>query len=484
MTADMAALGLVVLAMLLLAGYWLRLKLGWLQRFFIPASVIGGVLGLMLGSQVLGALAGETVPALVDGVFPEAVATTWRELPGLLITVVFASIFLGRKIAGPREIWRMAGPQIAFGQTLAWGQYVVGIVLVLAVLGPMFDMGPAAAALIEVSFEGGMGTASGLAPTFEAVGFPEARDLGVGLATIGLVSGLVIGIFAIRRNLAGQDGRDERTDGEQREDDDEDGNSSNGASASAAPADGWFDDPPSAGRLTTHASAIESLTLHVGFIALAIFIGVLLREGLRWLEDNTWGPRVEFELMAHFPLFPLAMIGSVLVQLALDRFASHQVLSVGLMRRINGLALDLLIASAIASVSLAAIGEHLWPFLLLAATGIAWNVFGFLVLSRLMFAQDRWQRALSDFGQSMGTTGLGLLLLRIADPQRRSDAHDGFAYKQIAFEPIVGGGLFTAASAPLLVHWGLVPTLVLTTALGLGWALFGWWRFGRRGGGS
>lgn len=478
MTAGMAALGLVILAMLLLAGYWLRLKLGCLQRFFIPASVIGGVLGLLLGSQVLGALLGDTVPALADGVFPEAVATTWRELPGLLITVVFASIFLGRRIAGPREIWRVAGPQIAFGQTLAWGQYVVGIVLVLAVLGPMFDMGPAAAALIEVSFEGGMGTASGLAPTFEAVGFPEARDLGVGLATIGLVSGLVIGILAIRRNLAGQDGRDDSADGDQREDD---GNSSNAASATAAPVDGWFDDPPPAGRRTTHESAIETLTLHVGFIALAIFIGVLLREALRWLEDNTWGPRVEFELMAHFPLFPLAMIGSVLVQKVLDRFAGSQVLSEGLMRRINGLALDLLIASAIASVSLAAIGEHLGPFLLLAATGIAWNVFAFLVLSRVMFAQDRWHRALSDFGQSMGTTGLGLLLLRIADPQRRSDAHDGFAYKQIAFEPIVGGGLFTAASAPLLVHWGLVPTLMLTGTMALGWGLFGWWRFGRRG---
>jgi glutamate:Na+ symporter, ESS family len=474
MTAGMAALGLVVLAMLLLGGYWLRLQLGWLQTFFIPASVIGGLLGLLLGAQVFGALAGGAVPALEDGVFPEEVAATWRELPGLLITVVFASIFLGRRISGPREIWRVAGPQIAFGQMLAWGQYVVGIVLVLAVLGPMFEMGPAAAALIEVSFEGGMGTASGLAPTFEAVGFPEARDLGVGLATIGLVTGLVIGIVAIRRNLAGKDGQDDGDNGGQ-------GDEGRNPGATAAPRDGWFDDPPSAGRRTTHESAIESLTLHAGFIALAIFIGVLLREALRWLEDNTWGPRVEFELMAHFPLFPLAMIGSVLVQLALDRFSRHQVLSEGLMRRINGLALDLLIASAIASLSLTVIGEHLGPFLLLAATGIAWNVFGFLVLSRVMLAQDRWQRALSDFGQSMGTTGLGLLLLRIADPDRRSDAHDGFAYKQIAFEPIVGGGLFTAAAVPLLVHWGLVPTLVLTAALALGWGLFGWWRFGRRG---
>lgn len=462
MTAEQAALAFVVLALLLLAGYALRLRLKWLQHFFIPASVVAGVLGLLLGPQVLGALAGDAAPALASGVFPEAMVDTWKALPGLLITIVFASIFLGRRIAGPREIWRVAGPQIAFGQAIAWGQYVVGIVLAMAVLVPLFDMHHAAAALIEVSFEGGMGTATGLAPTFEALGFPEARDLGVGLGTVGLVSGLVIGIAFIRR----RESQAER---------------GSAASAHGPREDGWFEEPPSAGVRTTRASAIESLTLHVGFIALAIGIGMLLREGLKWLERNTWGQRIDFELMAHFPLFPLAMIGSVAVQLAVDKFAKHEVLSAGLMQRINGLALDLLIASAIASLSLSIIGRHLWPFLLLAAAGIAWNVFAFVVLSRLLLPEDRLERGLSDFGQSMGTTGLGLLLLRIADPERRSDAHDGFAYKQIAFEPIVGGGLFTAAAAPLMVHWGLLPMLVLASVLAIGWCLFGWWRFGRRG---
>ncbi|MFQ8898131.1 MAG: sodium/glutamate symporter [[Clostridium] scindens] len=39
---------------LLLVGYILRYKVPFLQKLYIPASVIGGIIGLLLGSQVLG----------------------------------------------------------------------------------------------------------------------------------------------------------------------------------------------------------------------------------------------------------------------------------------------------------------------------------------------------------------------------------------------------------------------------------------------
>jgi glutamate:Na+ symporter, ESS family len=78
-------------------------------------------------------------------------------------------------------------------------------------------------------------------------------------------------------------------------------------------------------------------------------------------------------------------------------------------------------------------------------------------------------------------TAIGLLLVRTADPKDKSPALDGFAYKQILFEPIVGGGIFTAASGPLIVHWGLVPVLILTSGLGVGWFIFGYLTFGRKG---
>jgi Na+/glutamate symporter len=91
-----------------------------------------------LGPEILGHLTGEASPWLTNGIFPEDMLRVWRELPALLITVIFAPIFLGKKIPPMTKIWKIAGPQLAFGQIMAWGQYVVGIAVVMLVLIGIF----------------------------------------------------------------------------------------------------------------------------------------------------------------------------------------------------------------------------------------------------------------------------------------------------------------------------------------------------------
>lgn len=353
---------------------------------------------------------------------------------------------------------------MAFGQTIAWGQYVVGILIVLLVLIPFFDIHPAAAALIEISFQGGMGTAIGLTPTFEELGFADARDLGVGMAVIGLTSGLILGILIINWGI--KNGK--TTVMEKPE------------NISKLELKGLFDNLPAAGKQTTRSSAIETLSIHFAFIALAVFIGFILLKILQLVENYTWGAWSDFTLMEHFPLFPLALIGSVIVQVLLDKYSDYPIISHKLIKRINGFALDFMVVSAIASLSLAVIGEHIIPFLLLALTGIAWNLFAFFFIARKILPDHWFERGICDFGQSMGMTALGLLMVRISDPENKSPALEGFAYKQIIFEPIVGGGLFTAASGPLIAQWGLIPVLILTGILCLGWFFFGLFRFGNK----
>lgn len=48
----------------------------------------------------------------------------WRALPGLLISVVFAALFLGHRLPSPKQAFAVAGPQISFGLVLGSGQYV------------------------------------------------------------------------------------------------------------------------------------------------------------------------------------------------------------------------------------------------------------------------------------------------------------------------------------------------------------------------
>ncbi|MGB3764229.1 MAG: sodium:glutamate symporter, partial [Ornithinimicrobium sp.] len=92
---------------------------------------------------------------------------------------------------------------------------------------------------------------------------------------------------------------------------------------------------------------------------------------------------------------------------------------------------------------------------------------------------DYWfERGIGDFGQSMGVTATGLILMRIVDPDAESPAFEAFGYKQLVFEPFFGGGLVTAAAVPLIFQTGPYPlligmTILFLTAVGVGLWLFG-----------
>jgi ESS family glutamate:Na+ symporter len=219
---------------------------------------------------------------------------------------------------------------------------------------------------------------------------------------------------------------------------------------------------------------IDPLSLNFGFVGLAIAIGWLILEALRWFESITWG-RSGLLLMSYVPLFPIALIGGIILQYILLRTRRTYLISRPLMERIGGLALDITIVTALASISLSVLGDNLFPFLLLSIAGITWNICAFVFLGPRLLPVYWFERGIGDMGQSMGVTSTGLLLMRMVDPDNESGAFESFAYKQLLFEPIVGGGLFTAAAPPLIVRFGPIPILVLTGAILVFWLIFGFY---------
>lgn len=454
MTTDSVLYAVLLLAALILVGKWLRRRVSLFRRLYLPSSILAGGLALLAGPQVLGQLTPKDT--LSSGLWNEAVLDTWSTMPGLLISVVFATLFLGKTLSPPRTIWQKAGPMIVHGQTLAWGQYVVGLTLVVLILGPWTGIDPMAGALIEIGFEGGHGTAAGLGDTFKELGFERGVDLALGMATIGVVAGVVLGTLFI--NWAVWRGHleapDEVTDDE-------------------AEAMSNIEQVEDDGGATFSDRALEPLSVHLGFVAVAIGVGWLLLEALIRVETRLLVPLGWPALMEHIPLFPLAMIGGVLTQLAGMKLGFAALIDRGLMNRIGGVALDLLIVAALATLSLRTLGDHLPALLVLVLGGILWNIVGFWVLARLLFPKHWVTYGLANFGQGMGMTVVGLLLVKMADPENRTGAVEAFGYKQLLFEPVVGGGLFTAASLPLIYQFGPIPVLAGTGLLMLGWLVFG-----------
>lgn len=456
-------IAILVLCLLVLASSVLRAYTLWARRLFLPASIIAGAAALFLGPEILGRFI-ESPFEEGAGLFPDYVYETWSVIPGLLISVVFAALFLGKPLPGLREIWLRAGPQVVVGQTMAWGQYVVGILLALLVLTPVFGLSPMAGALIEIGFEGGHGTAAGMAGTFEDLGFAAGADLALGLATVGLVGGVVVGTIlinlAVRRGIIDNPENGQGPGGDQ---------------------DRFSERELYVLRRDRHqeSQTTDPLTVHLGLVALAVVVGWGMLSALQWLEAVTWARDGGVEILQHVPLFPMAMLGGVLLQVLITRAGYADYVSERTMSRISGTALDFTIVAALATLSLTALGEHLVPFLLLAATGIAWSLFVLVVIAPRVIPFDWFERGVGDFGQSMGVTVTGVLLMRMADPNNRSGALESFGYKQLLFEPIVGGGLFTAASLPLIYQFGPVPVLILAAVVTAAWLALGFLYFGR-----
>lgn len=433
-------LSFIVICCTLAIGHILRVKIRLLRRLYLPSCVIGGLFAL-----------------IVLQFLPENTRQDWTQMwsamPGFLINIVFACLFLGIKIPSLKQIWNRSSTQLAYGQIVAWGQYVVGIGVWIVFIRWMWPQLPAMfAGILPVGFEGGHGTAAGLGPVFEQYNWQQGKDFALTSATIGILSAIIFGMMLI--NWAAANGCTVRK---------------------CDPADIAEDDTigiipvgqrPEAGKLTVNSDAIESASLHIAIIGIACLLGYLIKQGLLALEASNASMN-SLGLMKGFPLFPLCMIGGIIIQIWEDKFDRHRIIDLGTVRRIQNTALDFLVVAAIATIKLNVVASGFVPILIISVMGILWNVGCVVFLAKRVFADSWFERAIAEMGQSMGVTATGLLLLRVVDPDYKTPAADAFACKQMIHEPFMGGGIWTGAAIPLLAVKGgmYVFTIALTAVI-------------------
>ncbi len=420
-------LSFIVICCVLALGHILRMKIRLLRRLYLPSCVIGGLAALVIL---------QFIPAGTKQDWTQG----WSDLPGFLINIVFACLFLGIKIPSVRQIWHRSSTQVAYGQIVAWGQYVIGIGAWLLLIRWIWPQLPAMfGGVLPVGFEGGHGTAGGLAPVFAQYDWEAGKDFALASATFGILGAIIFGMLLV--NWATRKGYTVKR---------------------CEPADVAEDDTfgiiplgqrPVAGKLTVNSDAIESASLHIAIIGIACLIGYGIKQGLLGIESAV--PAMDkLGLMKGFPLFPLCMVGGIIIQIWEDKFDKHHIIDLGIVKRIQNTALDFLVVSAIATIKLSVVAEGIVPLLILAVLGTFWNIGCVVFLARRVFPDCWFERAIAEMGQSMGVTATGLLLLRVVDPDYETPAADAFACKQMIHEPFMGGGLWTGAAIPLLALKG------------------------------
>ena len=206
------------------------------------------------------------------------------------------------------------------------------------------------------------------------------------------------------------------------------------------------------------------------FGKVAVAIGYAVLSGVRHLETLLF-PEASVRIFSGFPLFPLCMIGGLVIQNAFQRLRIAPLIDGNQMKRISGASLDFLVVSAIATIRIEVVLQNWLPLLVLIVSGTLLSVLMVLFVAPKLFRDAWFERAIADFGQSLGVTATGLLLLRTVDPENKTEAAAAFGYKQLLHEPFMGGGMVTALALTLVFTIGWLPVFIASAVFFLLWGI-------------
>lgn len=385
---------LALLGGFLLLGVFLRAKIPVFQKTFIPASVIGGFLLLLLGPQCFNLL---PVPAEWFSVY--------SLLPGVLIVPVVAAVPLGLTIGGGKSgedpnILKNVFPLIGIGFGVSMLQFAVGYFTHLAFAGS-YDLYDVFGIELAIGFVGGHGTAGTLGNMLSELNLPyweTSQGVATTTATFGIVGGILIGIAMI--NWAARNGQ---------------------TALLKKPADipepiriGYERDikkQASVGRETTMSSSIDTMAFHAALIFLACGLAYLilkLVKGIPVLSDiSVWA----------YGMIVMFIIWGIMCKLKIDYLVDGKIKS-----KISSSFTEFAVIAAIASLPIQAVAAYIVPILVMVAIGYVVTTAGLFFFSKRLLKGYWFEQMIGTFGMATGVFLTGVLLLRVCDPDLESPA--------------------------------------------------------------
>lgn len=410
----------------------LRSKIKWLQNHYIPASVIAGLIGLLLGPQVA-----KIIPWSSEA----------SSYPYLLICVLFATLFIGRKEkVKVKQVFKSVGDTFFMNTGAEIFTFGIAILVGGAIMLVFFpNMFPEMSLLLPAGFTGGHGYAAAIGGSLNnLLGRDDAISIGQVFATVGLLTGLLVGIVCI--NIAAKKGATRFV-----------------KKASALPKEyrtGLVseENAVSMGRVTTYATSMESLTWHIALILCATGLGYGAEKLL-----SRWFPKLGFPLMC------LTMIAGILIHFILKLIKYDKYVDKKVIDHIGGSVTDYLVAFGVATIKLSVIAEFWLPIVILCVLGLVASLLVVFLFGNKLFHNFWFERSIFIFGWITGVVAVGITLLRCVDPDMKSKTLDdyGVAYSILSIIEV-----FFVSFIPLIVVTiGCIWAGVIFTAVGL--LLFG-----------
>ncbi len=388
MNSFMIAFGIA--GVMLCLGTFLRAKVGFLRNMLVPASVIGGILG-MIFMNVTAEL----------GISVGTDSQMYTTIVNHLFTISFISICLtgasSNKENTPKNI--MKG---------TWGMGIVWCLLyaltplvgfgVVALVGGGFDMSRIYGTLIPFAFTQGPGQAAAYGALYEGSGWENAAMVAITFATIGFIVAFLVGIPAAKLGISR-------------------GIAKNCGQIDHSILKGYLrreeQNKTSMIKDTTCSSNIETLSFHFALIGLCYIVAIGISKILGLLPGFL-GTSME-GLMFMNGMFAAYIVKFLMKKLNVD-FLQEDVLQ----SKITGWTADYLVVCAFMAVGIGVIGNWILPILIESAVITVITFAVCFYFGRRIGGSNDFERTLGLYGTCTGTVPSGIALVRIVDPDLKT----------------------------------------------------------------
>lgn len=383
-----------IISALMLLGKLIRVKVKGIQRFLIPPAVLAGIMGLVLGPEVLGWL---------------PLSGSLGTYAGILIAFVFAALPFtstskAREVAKVKRMWGYSQG----GMLLQWG---FGGLLGILLLGQIWPLNDSFGITMPAGFCGGHGSAAALGDAFAGFGQDEVLTLAMTSATFGIICSIVIGLIFLRigtkRGYSACLTEAEKLPEELR----------TGVVEKA--------NRKSIGEGIFSTISVSTLTFNLSVIGLVVLGGYLISKGVSRVAP-----------MLELPVFSCSYIVGILVKFVFDRTKVTEYVCPETSSSLSGMFTDYLVAFGIASIKISVVSQYLVPMLILLFAGLIFTACYIYIAAKYIFKEYWFEKAMFSWGWFTGTMAMGMALLRIADPDSRSHCVDHYAIAYIFIAPV------------------------------------------------
>ncbi|NCC44287.1 MAG: hypothetical protein EOM18_12100 [Clostridia bacterium] len=321
-----------------------------------------------------------------------------------MINVVLTTTIFGT-IINKSKLKKYAGAVDVIFLTY-FAQMLVGT-LVGVVLAVFWKDMPYAWGMMSIfTYWGGHGAATTAGTLFEEMGNSGMLSLGIIIATLGLVVAMLAGMVWV--NIGVRKGWSEfvkKSEGTKE------------GSNILLPKE----ERRSLGVATISSDVVNGLAFQLAIVLLCIFAGKTL---------FTLLAKVPFEpfanIMAKIPALLYGIVGAIIVWFVMRKTHTDEYADVKTVKNIGGVALEICVCAATATLDLELFDSYLAPILIHMVCIIALMSFITMVLRRRWMKKDWFELALMAFGQGHGSTPSGLALARCVDPDSRSGNWEAF----------------------------------------------------------